>query len=97
MKNQIFTVVRNNEKKLEEGPPCLETLMNMGIPEGGRDNALYQFAVYAKKAFPDAWKDKVNEFNSKHHTWYIDKNIFIPLYQLKYHLCSPRTTPVDII
>jgi hypothetical protein len=59
-------VTRNNQKKLEEGPPCLETLMNMGIPEGGRDNALYQYAVYAKKAFPDAWKDKVNEFNSKH-------------------------------
>ena len=59
-------VVRSNEKKLDEGPPCLETLMNMGIPEGGRDNALYQYAVYAKKAYPDAWKDKVNEFNSKH-------------------------------
>ena len=58
-------VTRSNEKKLEEGPPCLETLMSMGIPEGGRDNTLYQFAVYAKKAHPDNWKDKVNEFNAK--------------------------------
>ena len=35
--------------ELDDGPPCLATLMSQGIPEGGRDNTLYQYAVYAKK------------------------------------------------
>ena len=46
-----------------DGPPCLEHLMNEKIPEGGRDNTLYQYAVYAKKKWPEVWADKVDEFN----------------------------------
>ncbi len=48
-----------------DGPPCLEHLMNEKIPEGGRDNTLYQYAVYAKKKWPDEWQDKIDEFNHK--------------------------------
>jgi hypothetical protein len=51
---------------LEDGPPCLATLMSQGIPEGGRDNTLYQYAVYAKKKWPDDWKKKLDEFNFKY-------------------------------
>ena len=42
-----------------DGPPCLETLMTMGVvegtkaPNGGRDNALTHYAIYAKKKWPD--------------------------------------------
>ena len=50
---------------LFDGPPCLEHLMNEKIPEGGRDNTLYQYAVYAKKKWPDEWQDKIDEFNHK--------------------------------
>lgn len=46
-----------------DGPPCLEHLMNEKIPEGGRDNTLYQYAVYAKKKWPDEWQNKLDEFN----------------------------------
>ena len=56
-------------KELEDGPPCLATLMSQGIPEGGRDNTLYQYAVYAKKKWPNEWQAKVDEFNHK----YMDK------------------------
>jgi hypothetical protein len=49
-----------------DGPPCLENLMSEGIPEGGRDNTLYQYAVYAKKKYPDNWKDKIDAFNHKY-------------------------------
>ena len=53
-------------KELEDGPPCLATLMSQGIPEGGRDNTLYQYAVYAKKKWPNEWQAKVDEFNHKY-------------------------------
>ena len=50
-------------KELEDGPPCLATLVSQGIPEGGRDNTLYQYAVYAKKKWPQNWESKVTLFN----------------------------------
>jgi hypothetical protein len=53
-------------KELEDGPPCLSTLMSQGIPEGGRDNTLYQYAVYTKKKWPNEWQAKVDEFNHKY-------------------------------
>ncbi len=58
--------VVEESRELKDGPPCLETLMAEGFPEGTRDNALYQYAVYAKKAFPDHWQDKISEFNHKY-------------------------------
>jgi hypothetical protein len=62
-----FKVKRKKEvKELEDGPPCLATLMSQGIPEGGRDNTLYQYAVYAKKKWPNEWQVKVDEFNHRY-------------------------------
>ena len=58
-----FKVKRKEIPELNDGPPCLSTLMAQGIPEGGRDNTLYQYAVYAKKKWPDNWKEKIDEFN----------------------------------
>jgi len=40
--------------------------MSQGIPPGGRDNTLYQYAVYAKKKWPDDWSAKIEEFNHKY-------------------------------
>jgi len=37
--------------------------MSLGISAGGRDHVLYQYAVYAKKAFPDNWQTKIGKFN----------------------------------
>jgi hypothetical protein len=53
-------------KNFNDGPPCLETLMSQGVPQGNRDNTLYQYAVYAKKKWPDDWQDKLDEFNHKY-------------------------------
>ena len=61
-----FKVKRKNDIELNDGPPCLSTLMSQGIPEGGRDNTLYQYAVYAKKKWPNEWQTKVDEFNHKY-------------------------------
>ena len=40
--------------------------MSQGVPQGGRDNTLYQYAVYAKKKWPEEWQDKIDEFNHKY-------------------------------
>ena len=50
-------------KELEDGPPCLATLMSQGISEGGRDNTLFQYAIYAKKKWPNDWQTKIDQFN----------------------------------
>jgi len=65
-----FSKLKAKEKNtsdtpLSDGPPCLQTMMTLGIPEGGRDEALYQYAVYAKKKWNDenVWSQKIDEFN----------------------------------
>lgn len=49
-----------------EGPPCLQHLARVGFPSGSRNNALFDCAVYAKKRWPQEWREKVKEFNEKH-------------------------------
>ena len=53
-------------KNFNDGPPCLETLMSQGVPQGNRDNTLFQYAVYAKKKWADDWQEKLDEFNHKY-------------------------------
>ena len=49
--------------ELKGAPPCLVTLAAAGFPAGSRNNALFNLAVYAKKAYPDKWQDVVRRFN----------------------------------
>lgn len=48
-----------------DGPPCLQHLAQLGIPEGMRNNGLFAIAVYLRKAFPDAWEDMIEDYNRK--------------------------------
>ena len=36
---------------LKGAPPCLVTIAKQGIPNGQRNNAIYNFGVYCKKDF----------------------------------------------
>jgi len=47
---------------LEGAPPCLVTL-SAGIPEGGRNNALFNYGLYCKKRWPDDWPGRLKEIN----------------------------------
>ena len=38
---------------LEGAPPCLVTIAKQGIPNGQRNNAMYNFGVYCKKRYTD--------------------------------------------
>ncbi len=46
-----------------DGPPCLQHLATQGFPQGTRNNGLYNLGVYAKKAAPDNWEGRLEEYN----------------------------------
>lgn len=51
------------EAKGSKFPPCIDYLLKEGIPEGYRNDAMTQFAVVYKNAYPDDWKERVAEVN----------------------------------
>jgi len=55
--------IHQQEIPFSDGPPCIQTMAHNGVGEGGRNKALFQFAIYAKKKYPDEWQDKVIEWN----------------------------------
>lgn len=48
-----------------DGPPCLQHLAVAGIPRGGQSNALLMMGIYYKRAYPEGWKEKLEEANTK--------------------------------
>ena len=55
----------DSKESFEDGPPCLNKLAEDGFGEGSRNNALFNIAVYCKKAFED-WENQVGHFNQKY-------------------------------
>lgn len=55
---------------LKGAPPCLRTLAANGVPEGTRNNALYNFAVLAKQMDEggEQWQDTLGKFNTDYMT-----------------------------
>lgn len=55
----------NPEGSLDDdgAPPCVAIMLNDGIEEGGRDNALTHIAVFLKRAYPDDWQERLMEIN----------------------------------
>jgi hypothetical protein len=51
---------------IKDGPPCLQAICAQGVPEGTRNNALFNIAVYLKKAHDTHWEDKLVEHNIKY-------------------------------
>jgi hypothetical protein len=49
--------------KFEDGPPCLQHIMTMGFPEGGRNISLFNVGVYYRKKNPDDWQEDLMRFN----------------------------------
>jgi hypothetical protein len=47
----------------DDAPPCIELMAMNKIPEGGRNNAMFHFGVYAKKKWPAEWKSRITMFN----------------------------------
>lgn len=54
------------KEELADGPPCLQHLITQGFPAGTRNNGLFSLGVYARRAFPDTWESKIEEYNGKY-------------------------------
>ena len=46
-----------------DGPPCLQHLFNVGIPEGGRNIALFNLGIYFRLVSKDTWEDELVQAN----------------------------------
>jgi hypothetical protein len=51
---------------LPQGPPCLQHLVTLGIPEGGRNNTLLNLGIYAKHVNPSTFQDDLEGFNRQY-------------------------------
>ena len=58
--------VQRPDSEFSDGPPCIETLAAEKISEGGRNAALFHFGVYAKKKWPNNWKEKISWFHENY-------------------------------
>jgi hypothetical protein len=47
----------------QDGPPCLQTLHQLGYPAGSRNQGLYNIGVYFKLSNPDGWREELEEYN----------------------------------
>ena len=56
--------IKRPESEYSDAPPCIETLAENKIGEGGRNNALFHYGVYAKQKWPSNWKSKITLFNA---------------------------------
>ena len=57
--------IQRPPSEFSDGPPCLESLTREKL-EDGRDRVLFQYMVYAKKKWPEEWRNKLSTFNHKY-------------------------------
>ena len=54
----------NSEESDDKGiPPCLGHLLKVGVTKGDRNNAMFNMAVYNKKARPETWEEELFKVN----------------------------------
>ena len=59
-----FVKIERPKSEYDDAPPCIELMALNKIPEGGRNNSMFHFGVYAKKKWPAEWKSKMTLFNA---------------------------------
>lgn len=55
--------IDNSDTPIVDGPPCLQCLHKEGLPQGSRNNGLYNFGVFFKKSQPDKWEELLEKYN----------------------------------
>jgi hypothetical protein len=48
----------------DDGPRCLQHLARDGVPEGMRNNVLFQVGLYCKRKWPEEWRVHLEHFNN---------------------------------
>jgi len=54
------------ESPIKDGPPCLQAICAQGVPEGTRNNALFNIGLYLKRAHPGTWDNLMVEYNYRY-------------------------------
>jgi hypothetical protein len=49
----------------QDGPPCLQRLFLRGVGRGGRNEFLFNVAIYLKQKHPDDWEEKLANVNQR--------------------------------
>lgn len=63
--NKLVAVETPEPEGLEDAPPCLQIMAAQGIPEGTRNNVLFNFGVYARLRYEDDYHEKIDEYNAQ--------------------------------
>ncbi len=61
-----YTPEVRNAAEESDAPPCIDTMAEQKVYEGGRDDAIFHVATYMKKAFPDDWSALTMQWNGDH-------------------------------
>jgi hypothetical protein len=61
-------VSENNDSDdlLRGAPPCLQTILKDGVPQGSRNTMMYNIGVYLKKRFPSEWQTKMHVYDQQY-------------------------------
>lgn len=58
-------LVERSADEHAEAPPCIQKMIANGVPGGQRNEAMYNFVVYLKQAYPETWRDKAFDLNAR--------------------------------
>lgn len=53
------------EEVIADGPPCLQTLVTLGIGEGERNTTMFNIGVFVGKAYPHNWREALIDINKR--------------------------------
>ena len=63
IKNMDVITIDIKKDLATKAPPCLNILYLQGIPEGERNEAMFSFAIFCKKAYGENWKEIFYQIN----------------------------------
>ena len=66
LKQLASVSVGGDDTVLLQGPPCLQQITELGIPEGGRNQTLLNVGVYYKMIDPANWKELLEKHNQEY-------------------------------
>jgi hypothetical protein len=64
--DKVVEIESIDDDVVSKMPPCLNILTNKGLPEGVRNQGMFNFAVFYRKSSPNGWEEKIKEHNEKY-------------------------------
>ncbi|QPB11421.1 hypothetical protein [Providencia phage Kokobel2] len=58
-------LIEKGEDEHREAPPCIQQMIANGVPDGKRNEAMYNMVIYLKKAFPETYRDRAFDLNAR--------------------------------